>query len=51
MTSWSNNYDIICAIENDKCIVFVLHSTGNPLRWIPFEIIKSLVIPIEKEIN
>jgi hypothetical protein len=50
IASWSDDYDIISAIEDDKCIVFILHSTKKPLQWIPSEIIKSLVIPLDTEI-
>lgn len=51
IASWSDGYDTISAIEDDKCIVFILHSSRKPLMHIPAEIIKSLIIPIETELS
>ena len=51
IASWGDGYDMISAVEDDKCIVFILHSKRKPLEWIPAEIIKSLLFPLNEELR
>ena len=39
--TWTDGYGFISAIKDDNCILFVLHSSGNPLKWIPEEVITT----------
>ena len=40
--SWTNEYDKIHCLDDDRCFIFILDSTGKRLEWIPKEIIRDL---------